>query len=43
MKQIARNLTAFDGFLAGARYLLMGRDTKFCSAFREILESAGIA
>ena len=29
MKQIARNLTAFDGFFAGGHYLLMDRDAKF--------------
>jgi hypothetical protein len=34
MKQIARNLTdPLDGFLLGTRYLLIDRDTKFCSAF----------
>ena len=42
MKQVARNLTdAEDGFLKGKRYILMDRDTKFCEAFREILETAG--
>ena len=43
MKQIARNLTdPFDGFLRGARYLLMDRDGKFCESFREILHHAGV-
>ncbi len=43
MKQIARNLTdSLDGFLNGKRYLIMDRDTKFCSAFRDILEQDGI-
>jgi putative transposase len=38
MKQVARDLTNFeDGFLNGKRYLLMDRDTKFCSSFRDIL------
>jgi putative transposase len=42
MKQMARNLTdAEEGFLKGKRYLLMDRDTKFCTAFRQILEDAG--
>jgi transposase InsO family protein len=38
MKQIARNISGFAGFLNGKRYLLMDRDTKFCRSFREILE-----
>jgi transposase InsO family protein len=43
MKQNARNLTdSDDGFLLGSRYILMDRDTKFCSAFRSILESSGV-
>ena len=43
MKQIAQNLTdPFDGFLQGKRYLLMDRDTKFCEAFREILNNEGV-
>ena len=43
MKQIGRNLTdCHDGFLLGARYLLMDRDTKFCSVFRSLLEEAGV-
>ena len=43
MKQIARNLTdPFDGFLLGKRYVLMDRDTKFCEAFREILNDEGV-
>ncbi|WP_145048219.1 hypothetical protein [Lignipirellula cremea] len=33
MTQIARNLTDYEGFLLGKRYLLMDRDTKFCRAF----------
>jgi len=41
MKQIARNPTdPFDGFLLGTRYMLMDRDTKFCEAFRTILQDA---
>lgn len=43
MKQIARNLTdSDDGFLLGTQYLLMDRDTKFCSAFRFLLEDSGV-
>ncbi|MFC1573510.1 hypothetical protein ACFL6M_07945, partial [Candidatus Eisenbacteria bacterium] len=43
MKQIARNLTdSDDGFLLGTRYLLMDRDTKFCAAFRSLLEDSGV-
>jgi len=43
MKQVARNLTdCHDGFLCGTRYLLMDRDTKFCSVFRSLLEDSGV-
>ena len=43
MKQVARNLTdTFDGFLTGKRYVLMDRDSNFSSAFRTILEDAGV-
>ena len=42
MKQIAKNLTDFDGFLLGKEYLLMDRDGKFCSAFRQILNDEGV-
>ena len=43
MKQVARNLTdAEDGFLNGKRYLLMDRDAKFSTAYRGILEDAGV-
>jgi transposase InsO family protein len=43
MKRMAINLTeADDGFLKGKRYLLMDRDSKFCPAFRAILEGAGV-
>ena len=42
MKQIGRNRTdAKDGFLPGKRYVLMDRDGKFSSGFREILTDAG--
>lgn len=42
MKQIARNISDFAGFLANSRYLLMDRDTKFCQSFRDILEAADV-
>jgi transposase InsO family protein len=43
MKQIARNLTdCVDGFLRGKRYLLVDRDSKFCPAFKAILENEGV-
>ncbi len=43
MKQIGRNLTdTEDGFLNGKRYVIMDRDTKFCHAFREILEDEDV-
>jgi transposase InsO family protein len=43
MKQIGRNLTdSVDGFLLDVRYLLMDRDAKFCSEFRQLLDVAGI-
>ncbi len=44
MKRMACNLTNFeDGFLNGKEYLLMDRDTKFCKAFRSILQRSGVA
>ena len=42
MKQIAKNLTDFDGFLLGKEYLLMDRDGKLCPAFRQILIDEGV-
>jgi putative transposase len=43
MKQIARNLTdPIDGFLLGKRYVLMDRDGKFSSAFRDRLKDEGV-
>ncbi|HEX7380268.1 MAG TPA: integrase core domain-containing protein [Pirellulales bacterium] len=42
MKQIARNLTAFDGgFLNDKKYILMDRDTKFTAEFRTLLDGEG--
>ncbi len=42
MTQIARNMTDYDGFLLGKRYVLMDRDTKFCLAFRDVLKREGV-
>ena len=43
MKQVARNLTdCEDGFLNGKQYLLMDHDAKFCEAFRDIVDNAGV-
>lgn len=43
MKQIARNLTdPFDGVLKDSKYVLMDRDANFSSAFRTILDEAGV-
>ena len=43
MLQMARNATdESSGFLRGQRYLLPDRDTKFCAAFMDVLESSGI-
>jgi putative transposase len=43
MLQMARNATdESSGVLRGHRYLLYGRDTKFCAAFLDVLRSSGI-
>src|SRR4029453_1928790 len=43
MIQMARNATdEGSGFLRGMRYLLHDRDTKFCTAFLDVLRSSGI-
>ena len=42
MKQVAKNLTNFDGFLLGKEYLLLDRDGKFCPAFRQIPKDEGV-
>jgi len=42
MLQMARNATnVSSGFLRGQRYLLHDRDTKFCAAFLDVLQSSG--
>ena len=43
MEQQARNMTMEEwGCLRGCRYLLHDRDTKFCSSFRELIESGNV-
>jgi len=43
MKQIARNLTdCEDGFLLGARYLILDRDPLYTAAFRGLLRSSDV-
>jgi len=42
LKQVARNLTAADGPMANARFLLHDRDTKFSEAFAAVFRAAGI-
>ena len=43
MKQVARNVTMDGwGFLQGQRYLILDRDSKFCAAFRDLIQRAGV-
>ena len=43
MRQVTRNLTdPDDGFLRGASHLIMDRDGKFSTEFRDLLEDDGI-
>ena len=43
MIQVGRNLTdPFDGFLAEKKLLILDRDSKYSSAFRDLLKDAGI-
>jgi transposase InsO family protein len=43
MVQIARNLTMEEwGILPLGQYLMHDRDTKFCAAFKQILDEAGV-
>jgi len=42
LKQIARNVTAADGPMANARFLLHDRDTKFAEGFDAVLRAAGV-
>ena len=42
MMQVGRNLTdPIDGFLLGKRFLIMDRDKKFTTEFRELVDDAG--
>ena len=42
MMQVGRNLTdPLDGFLRGKRFLILDRDKKFTTEFRNLLEQAG--
>jgi putative transposase len=41
--QVARNLTMEEwGFLSPGQYLIHDRDTKFCAAFQQIIDDAGV-
>jgi transposase InsO family protein len=43
MKQVARNMTMEAcGCLSPEQYLIHDRDTKFCAAFQQIIDEAGI-
>jgi hypothetical protein len=43
MAQIARNVTMVEwGFLLPGQYLILDRDGKFCAAFRQTMEAAGV-
>jgi putative transposase len=43
MVQVARNVTMEQwGFLAPGQYLIHDRDTKFCAAFQQIIDDAGV-
>jgi putative transposase len=43
MMQLARNVTMDKwGFLEPGQYLIHDRDTKFCAAFQQIIDNAGV-
>jgi transposase InsO family protein len=43
MRQIARNVTMEEwGFLSPGQSLIHDRDTKFCAAFQQIIDAAGV-
>jgi putative transposase len=42
MKQVARNASDWDCEMAGARYLIHDRDSKYTESFDEILKAVGI-
>ena len=39
---LCRNLTAYDGELKDAKFLIHDRDTKYCQDFTQVLHSSGI-
>ena len=43
MVQVGRNMTMEEwGFLSSGQYLIHDRDTKFCAAFQQIIDAAGV-
>jgi transposase InsO family protein len=42
MQQVARNLTGWDGFLEGKRFLILDRDPLYTAAFRRLLRDSGV-
>ncbi len=42
IKQVAREVSGFNGELQSCRYLIHDRDTKFTASFEALLESAGV-
>ena len=43
MMQVARNVTMEEwGLLPPGQYLIHDRDTKFCAAFQQIIDDAGV-
>jgi transposase InsO family protein len=43
MVQMARNVTMEEwGFLSPGQYLIHDRDTKFCAAFQQLIDAAGV-
>jgi hypothetical protein len=43
MVQVARNVTMEEwGFLSPGQYLIHDRDTKFCAAFQQLIDTAGV-
>jgi putative transposase len=43
MKQVARNVTMEEwGYLSPGQYLIHDRDTKFCAAFQQLIDDAGV-
>ena len=43
MVQMARNMTMEEwGCLAPGQYLIHDRDTKFCAAFQQLIDDAGV-